>query len=220
MAWSSALTDLRTKLSDGPTDRIRAFKRVFGQIDGSNKVFKTYEFRRVTDFTSATGALGVYLNGTRLLNAAIASDDLSTGFFTLVTAPSAGDILEATYYNQYFLDAELTTFLTFATQWLGLGDDYNAIPSGLRPCALYYALGEGYAKLAVRFSESMSETYRLEDMPDVTRQALIEEYKKNGEAAKAQALQARNEFYSRQGQHLQPLFGSNLGHVRDVAPKR
>lgn len=220
MSWATAIADLRTRLSDGPTDRIRAFKRVFGQIDGSNKVFKTYEFRRVTDFTAASGALGVYLNGTRLLNTAVASDDLNTGFFTLVTAPAAGDVLEATYYNQYFLDSELTTFLTLGTQWLGLGDDYNVIPSGLRPCVLSYATGEGYAKLAVRFSEHMSETYRLEDMPDVARQALIEEYKKNGIEAKDQALKARNEYYTRQGQHLQPLFGVASPRITDVAPRR
>lgn len=220
MAWTTAVLDLRTKLSDGPTDKLRAFKRVFGQIDGTNKVFKTFEFRRVTDMTSGAYPLGVYLNSVRLSAASIAADSPETGFFELVTAPTGSDVLEATYYVQYFLDAELETFLRFATEWLGLGPVFSDCPGGLQPAALQYALAEGYAKLASRFSEHMSETYRLEDMPDVARQKLLAEWKEAGVMARETAHTLRNEYYSRQGQHLSPLFGTNLGRVRDVAPAR
>lgn len=220
MAWNTAVADLRLKLSDTPLDKLRAYKRVFGQIDGVNAVFKTFEYRRVTDFTLAAAPLGVYLNGVRLSTAGIASDDLQTGFFTLASAPAAGSVLEATYYVQFFFDENLTDFLRFATQWLGLGTDYNSIPSGLQGAALQYAAAEAYQKLAMRFSEHLSETYRLEDAPDAERFKLVDEYKRMSDDCRASATTLRDQYYTRQGQSLQPLFAVNRGRVRDVAPPR
>lgn len=220
MAWATALDDLRLKLSDTPLDKLRAFKRVLGQIDGSNKVFKTFEYRRVTDFTAAPAPLGVYLNQVRISSAAVASDDLQTGFFTLVTAPAPGDVLECTYYIQFFFDQNLSDFLRLSAQWLGLGTDPNNIPAGLQPAALQYSAAEAYQKLAMRFSEHLSETYRLEDTPDNDRFKLVDEYKRMAEDCLKSAHTLRDEYYTRQGQSLQPLFGVNRGRVRDVAPPR
>ena len=220
MAWTTAISDLRTKLSDGPTDKLRAYKRVFGQIDGVNTVFKTFEFRRVSNFAGYAPPFGVYLNGILLGAGAVSSDTPENGFFILTSAPAAGDVVEATYYVQYFLDTELDTFLRLGYEWLGFGTVYTDCPSGLQPAVLHYALAESYAKLASRFSEHMSETYRLEDMPDVRRQALIAEWKEAGATARDMAHKLRNEYYTRQGQHLSPLFGTSIGRVRDVAPSR
>jgi len=224
MSWTTALDDLRLMLNDGPTDKLRAFKRVFGTADGVNTRFKTYEFRRVTDFsTEADGtALGVYINSEKVSNSLLESDSPESGFFTFNagTVPAPGQVVEATYYVQYFLDPELQSFLRLGQNWLGYGDDYTLTPQGLRPALLQYATGEGYQKLAMRFSEHSSETYRLEDMPDVRRTALVAEYKNAAAQAKEQAHTLRNEFYSRQGQHLSPLFGVLSPTIRDVAPRR
>lgn len=220
MAWLTAIADARMKMNDGPQDKIRAFKRVLGQIDGVNRRFKTFEFRRVTDFSLATGSLGVYLDQTLLPTSAIASDDLTTGYFTLVNPPAASSVLEATYFVQYFLDSEIETFLRMTANWLGLAENYLDIPVGLQPAAIQYVSAEGYQKLASRFSEHLSETYRLEDMPDVTRQALIAEWKNAGAQARDQAHKLRDEFYTRQGQHLAPLFAVNRGYVPNVVPNR
>jgi len=220
MSWATALADLRLKLSDNSNDKLRAFKRVFGQVDGSNKVFKTFEFRRVTDFTSASAPLGVYINQVRQNTAAIASDDLGTGYFTLVAAPSGTDVVEATYYIQFFLDAELQSFLRFAANWLGLGDDYTQVPTGLVPSATHFALGEAYGKLSMRFAEHISETYRMEDAPTEDRFKIVDEYKQLAKMAREEAEHFRDEYYKRQGQHLSPLYGLNIGTVRDVGPNR
>ena len=220
MSWTTGVADLRLKLSDTPIDKLRAFKRVFGQIDGVNKVFKTFEYRRVTDFTTAAAPLGIYKNQVRLSAGAIASDDLGTGFFELVTAPAAGDVLEASYYVQFFLDSNLEDFLRLSTSWLGLGIDHTVIPSGLQPAALQYASAEAYQKLAMRFAEHASETYRLEDSPDVQRFKLVDEYKRMSEDCRKEATVLRDQYYTRQGQSLQPLFAVNRGNVRDVAPPR
>lgn len=219
MTWSTAATDLRTKLSDNSTDRLRAFKRVLGNLNGTNLTFKTFEFRRITNFTTAASPLGVYLNSVRLSTAAFSSDDTGTGYFSLLTAPVDGDVLEATYYVQYFTDAELIIFLRSACNFLALGDDYTNIPGGLQAGALEYASAEAYQKLALRFADTMSDTYRMEDMPDKDRQMIIDSFKTAAAAAFKEAKEKRNDYYeNRQGQALAPLFGTNLGNVRDVPP--
>jgi len=220
VSWATAIADMRLKLSDNPNDKLRAYKRVFGQIDGTNTVFKTFEFRRITDFTLGAVPLGIYKNQVRLNTSDIASDDVTTGYFTLAAAPSGSDVIEATYYVQFFYDAELDGFLRLASNWLGLGNDYTNIAEGLRPAALQYACGEAYQKLAMRFAEHLSETYRLEDAPDANRFKLVDEYKRMGEDCRKEGENLRNQFYTRQGQSLQPLFGVNAGRVRNVEPSR
>jgi len=118
------------------------------------------------------------------------------------------------------LDSEIEIFLRLAQNWLGFGDDYTTTPTGLRPAILQYAAGEGYQKLAMRFSEHGSETYRLEDMPDVKRTALVAEYKQAAAQAKEQAQNLRDQYYSRQGQHLSPRFGVFSPSITDVPPRR
>lgn len=219
MTWSTAAADLRTKLSDNTTDRLRAYKRVLGNMNGTNKIFKTFEYRRITNFTTASSPLGIYKNSVLLANAAFTSDDTTTGYFTLVTAPVDGDVLEATYYVQYFTDDELITFLASGSKFLGFSNDYTVVPDGLQAGALEYAAGEAYAKLALRFADTMSDTYRMEDMPDKERQMIISSFKDASAAAFKEAKEKRNDYYeNRQGQALAPLFGTNLGNVRDVPP--
>lgn len=220
MGWLTAESDSRLKLNDQPNDKLRAFKRVLGQIDGSNRRFKTFEFRRVTNFTTATAPLGIYIDQQLIMPSEISLDDVTSGYFILATPPANGSVVEATYYCQNFLDSEIQSFLRLSCQWLGLGDDYSQIPGGLQPAAIQYVSAEGYQKLASRFSEHLSETYRLEDMPDVQRQALIAEYKEAAAQAREQAEHLRNEYYTRQGQHLAPLFGINAGMVQNVVPNR
>lgn len=217
MAWDTAVSDLRTKLSDNATDKLRAFKRVFGQLDGSNTLFKTFEFRRITDFTGADAPLGVYLNGALV---SVSDDNVQTGYFTLASAPSDGDALESTYYIQWFLDAEVQSFLRIASNWLGSSDDYTAAQVGLRPSLLTYAAGEAYHKLSLKWSEMMSETYRLEDSPNKGQGDIADKYKKSGDELKDEARLLRNDFYTRQGQALQPLFGAQVGNFRDPGPPR
>lgn len=227
MSWTTAVDDLRLLLNDGPTDKLRAFKRVFGTTDGGNTVFKTLEFRRITDFTTVDpgSPLGIYINGDKadIFAYPLVYDDPGSGYFRFQSPsgiPPSGSVIEATYYIQYFLDTELETFLRLAQNWLGFGDDYSAIPQGLRPAALQYAAAEGYQKLAMRFSTHLSETYRLEDMPDVKQTALLAEYKQASETARHQAQALRNEYYTRQGQSLSPLFGVYSPSIRDVPPRR
>lgn len=216
MSWTTAVDDLRRLLSDGAKDRLRHRKRVFGTINGTNLVFKTLEFRRVTDFTTATAPEGVYVDG---LTVAVASDDLASGEFTLATAPLDGSVVEATYYMQWFTDAELLGFLTDAAYWL-LIDQPTNIPAGLRPAALHYGAQEAYQKMALRWAENLSETYRLEDAPGENAFEIVDKYRQAAMDMHKKSVDLRDGYYTRSGKNLSPNFASIAGRVVDPVPKR
>lgn len=215
--WATPELDLRRTLNDGPTDKLRHRKRVFGQVNGTNKTFKSLEFRRITDLSTAVAPMGVYVNNAI---AAVTSDAPEIGEFELTTAPSEGDIVEATYYVQYFLDTELSGFLTDANEWLGDGLDYTLITEGLRPASLQYASYLGYQKLAMRFHENMSETYRLEDSPENKNIEYLNWLNSMAEGFLKRAKTLRENFYARNDQASAPLFGVAVGAVRRNVPNR
>jgi hypothetical protein len=217
MSWTTAITEFRTNLSDGATDKLRYRKRVFDQANGVNTRFKTFEFRRITDFTSAVAPLGVYVNG---VAATVTTDFPEVGEFVLTSAPANGDTIEASYYIQWFQDSELTVFLNLASQWLGLGSDHLTMVDGLRPAAMQYAMAGAYQKLALRFAEHISEMYRLEDAKDPKLNAVIDGYRKAAEVCRKEADDLKKNFYTRQGQSLQPYFSNISGVVSDPVPKR
>lgn len=212
--WLTAKQDLRTLLSDGPTDRFHYRKQVFGEINGSNLRFKTFDFRRVTLFTQTAG---LFLNGNLLGTSAVSDDSLFNGEFILVTAPVDGDLLEASYYTQWFLDAELDDFLQQASLWTLGTFDYTQIPNGLIPACKKYASAEAYLKMAMRWREYISSFFKVEDAPRPDANAKTESFVKMSEMFRKEALDARTEFYkTRQGQAFQPSFGSVLGSVRSM----
>lgn len=217
MSWSTAVAELRTQLNDGPTDKLRFRKKVLGEQDGSNKIFKTLEFRRVTDLSTPATIFGVFVNN---VLASVTSDFKDHGQFALNTAPVTDDLVEATYYAQYFLDAELSTFLSIASRWLLSNADFTKTTDGLQPCVLKYAEGEAYSKLAGRFIEHLSGTYRMEDLPDSNQKSMIADLEALAKAKKEEAIKDYEMFYTRQGRSLQPLFAVTGGKVRDVVPKK
>lgn len=228
MSWTTnqiGIDELRAALSDGPTDKLAHDKRVLGRKNGTNTRFKTFERRRVTDFTAtpATGSPeGVYLNNELVLVSGIASDSPITGSFVLKSAPDDdGTDMTATYYWQYFVDPELQTFLEKAMSWLGKGTDYTVLDDGLIPAALEYAKYQAYSKLALWFLQNASEAFMLEDKPDEKKNTgVVAEFNRMSAAALKQATTLRDTFYTRQGQSLSPLFGTAGGNVRDPMPRR
>lgn len=217
--WSTAATDLRTLLSDGISDRYNSRKKCFGQIDGSNSMFRTFEFRRITNFTTASLPLGVYKNGTMIPATGISGDYPDTGEFVLGTPyiPVDGDIIEASYYNQWFNDEEIATFLTTASNWCVGASDYTTTVNGLQPAVLKYAAAEAYQKMSIRWRTFLSEMYRVEDEPKKPGTGPADQYAKMAETFREEALKARTEYYdTRQGRSKQALFGSVLGNIKPM----
>lgn len=209
--WLTAKQDLRIALSDGPTDRYHFRKRVFGELNGINTRYKTFEFRRITDFTLTQG---VYLNGTLLPTLAVAADSVLPGEFLLNTPPNDGDIVEASYYTQWFLDAELDSFLTDASRWAVSADDFTQIANGLIPSVKSYAMSRAYLKMSQRWRDYSSSVYKVEDAPQKDGSGPVDDFIKMAAQFKDEAEAQRKEFYTRQDQNLQPLFGTVVGHVR------
>lgn len=222
MSWSTSLTDLRSLLSDGAADRSARRKKVFGKIDGTNATFYTFEFRRVTDFTTATSPLGVFLNGVAV---SVASDDPASGFFTLSVAPAinngaVGAVIEASYYYQWFTDAELTGFLSNAVRWLGLGTDPSVLDDGLVPAALQYAAKDAYYKMALRWRERAATAFQLEDAPRKDAIEAATGFEALVDKSYKMAKELRDDYYGRQGQANAPAFSAAFGCVRPVTPRR
>lgn len=217
--WADPVGDVRKILSDGPTDKLRYRKQVLNQVGGSNQIFKTFEMRRVTDFTqSGISPCGVFVNGSSVT---VDNDDLMSGEFKLDVAPNEGDELRATYYVQWFLDSELEEFLTQAAEWIGTQDDYVDITEDLRPAAKEYAASVAYQKLAAKFAENLSETFQLSDAPDQKRFDPVSAYMKISDSKMKRAQSLRDDVYKgRKGQAGAPIFGTIRGRARDTAPNR
>ena len=219
MAWANPINDLRILLSDGPTDKLRANKAVMGNQNGINSTFKTFEFRRQNDFTAASSVspFGISINGVLVAPSAVATDDTSTGFFSL--APSSvgtNDQLTTTYYIQWFIDSELDFFLQQSSLWLGAGSNYTATADGLKDAALKFAASNAYMKLSLRYAEDFAmEAYRLQDAKDDKRMDIVQAYQNASKQARKDANDSRNDFYTRKGQPLAPISGTIAGNVRN-----
>lgn len=217
MAWSTARQELRTALSDGDTDKLRYRKRVMGIQNGVNLKFKTFEFRRLASFVGATQPVGVFVNDAPV---AVTADQLLSGEFELAAAPGDGDTLRATYYIQFFTDAELDDFLGQAAKWLGFGATFANIVEPLQPAAIAKACCQAYRKLAIRFAENMAEVYQLEDSPDEKKINPVENFRKLAADFCKEAEELRDDYYSRDGKRLAPRFSVVAGNVKDVPPNR
>jgi hypothetical protein len=218
--YQSGISDLQVLLSDQPDDRYMYRKRVFGQCDGTNTSFKTFDRRRVTNFTvAATSGEGLYLNSVLIASSNVTSDVPETGEFVLSTGstPNDGDILEASYYFQWFDISELDTFLQISSRWLQGFNDYTQTPNQLIDALLKYAAAEAYMKMAQRWRSYMSQEYKVEDAPKDSPTYNTNDFLQLAKNFRAEALASRTEYMqTRQGRALQPLFGSIRGRVRSL----
>jgi hypothetical protein len=222
MAWLTSNADLRIALSDGPADKLMFNKQVFGTQNGVNTMFKTFEFRRVTDF-SASGndaTLGMYINSILVAASGIVADDPTVGVVKLLTPPANTDQVTAAYYIQWFTDAELSEFLIQSCNWIGVSQDPSLMDPGLIPSALQYSCYQAYKKLSLRYAMNAGETFRLEDSADPKKMSVVAAYQAAASAALKDATTLRNDFYTRKGMAKAPNFISIAGSVTDVTPRR
>lgn len=219
MPWATAVADVRTVLSDGPTDKLRWHKDVLGLQDGVNVNFKTFEARRISPLVGSNGApIGVFINNVLV---STSSEDLESGLFVLSVAPINGALVRATYYIQWFDDAEIQQFLTTASEWISGADDWTQLPNNLWPAAKTFSAASGFQKLSLRFATNMAETFQLYDSPDQKRFDPVTAYSKIANDMFKLAFELRDDVYkNRQGQALAPIARSIRGRVRDVPPNR
>jgi hypothetical protein len=212
-------------LSDGPTDKLHWRKKVLGEVNSSNLTFKTFEPRRTSPFVSANhnpvGVFNVPAATDNVTQVTVSAEDLESGEFTLSVAPASGDNIIATYYNQWFNDAEIQQFLTTATEWIQGSDDWTQLPNQLWPAAKTYAAATGYQKLVSKFATNLAETFQLYDAPDKQRFNPITAYTNQAKVLFALAFELRDDVYkNRQGRALAPSSQVIRGRIKDVPPNR
>lgn len=217
MSWADPTTDLRNLIGDGAKDKERKLKQLVGQVDGTNKTFFTFEKRFLTDFTAPATPEGAFVNSTLV---AVTSQDAPIGQVVLTVAPDPGDIVEATYYFQWFENSELETFLRSASNWIGIGNDPTKIEGGLQPPAKYYAAQEAVHKLSIQFANSNSAIYLMEEGPKEKKVALVNHFRTLSKDYTDKAMKLLSHFYKGQGAQDGPVFASIAGAVPSVVPRR
>lgn len=225
MAWTTALPDLRKLLFDDVDGKYFYRKKCFGQLNGSNQSFKTFDPRRLTDFTDAdlsAAPLGIYVGGVRVDSDAVVSDDVITGEFILEVPPTNLQGVEATYYVQQFTDEELISFLTNTSKsFLQMGEDYTLIPLQLQMSALQYTVSQCLLMLSMRWTLRASDAFLVEDSPKKEAQGVAKTFADLAQVFSRTATASRNDSYATSaGQSLSPNFVSNFGQVRAIVPRR
>jgi len=213
MSWLDPELDLRTLLSDGAVDKLCYQKKVFGSINGVNATFKTFE-NRIVD-----ASLLVYVDD---VSVSIVSTDFIVGTFNVTAPPPSNSVVRATYYWQYFTDAELATFLIFASSSVGNGIDATTVSSDLIPAAIHYAAGKAYEKLASRAMEPISTEYLLEEIGQKTSLPVerSRQWKSMSDNMYATAKRLMDEVYTAFGKREQPAYGTIQGNQLHYSPQR
>lgn len=149
MAWvlADAVASLRRRLSDGVTDKFVHQMDVDPTPNGLHRVFAVPHSLLVPD------TLTVFLEG-EPLESLIDLDEVAGTFE--IEPPDEGQKLFASYYYQWFTDAELEEFLQQAAQLLnftGVVDD--SLPVGLRTAVQSFAAYYAYMKKAANSAPAM-----------------------------------------------------------------
>lgn len=194
-----AVEDVRKFLNDGPMDKPVKGKRVFGTVDGVNRVFYAFDDRLVL------GSLRATVNDVFVAIGDIVIDDPIIGQFTLDTAPAARATVRAHYYFQYFLDEELQTALESAAQQLTESDSILATPVGLKASAMAFAGHFAFTKQALRWAERVSSRFLAEEAPsdsDLTSRTNLFQQIANAMLKNAETL--RTSYYTSHGRRNIP----------------
>lgn len=156
MAWDqgTAVVSLRSILGDGATDKFIFKQDCIPTADGVTKRFFGGDSRLVTGTLLVN--VGVSGYGPSGYTAFTNHDDVA-GWFELPTAPSGNVQVQATYYYQWFSDAELIDFVTQALNILGFESAADtALPVGLRPAVLHWAASKAFTFKAAEYADSLS----------------------------------------------------------------
>jgi hypothetical protein len=144
---SDAVSRLRSLLNDGPADKFVFKSKAFPPPDGLTRRFFAGHTHVVPD------SLSIYLNGAEISPSG--TPDYVRGSFDLVSAPAPSGNLQATYYHQWFTDAELENFLQSAAENLRYTAIDVDIDQPLRPVLLNLAACDAWANKAGEYAAAL-----------------------------------------------------------------
>lgn len=211
----AAVADLRRFLNDGPTDRPVKGKPVIGRVDAINTTFITWDDRLVD------GTLRVMDNNLVLPDTAVTLVDSITGEFTITPPPALTHTILALYYFQYFLDADMVEALEMATESISSSDDITTVAVGFRPAALAFASSWAYEKQSMRWTQRLSNRFRVEEEPtdkDVSERPKL--FKLWADDFWEKGVKFRDDVYTRQGRRNVPSIARTSPFLPPIAPRR
>lgn len=199
--WAAPLADLRTFLADTTNDNLVKDQKLFGETNGQNRTFFTFEDRLVASGNqSVCGTpIRVFCNAgggyTEIAASGVLVTDSLRGELQLMYVPSGSVSLKASYHYQQFLDAELNVYLQQAANQV-TADTASNIALGLQASALHIAASFAYKRLAQRWQQRKSEQFLLQDEPARTEAAdRIEFYRKQGQDMMTEGIALRRSYY-------------------------
>lgn len=157
-AWevSSAINSLRSLLGDNLRDKFEFKADVFPTPNGLATRFFVGQTRVDAD------SLQVYLAGVQAPSggpSGVVALDAERGTFDLGIAPSGSVEVQASFFYQWFTDAELTVFLHTAAGIVGMEQaDDEALPIGVRSAVLDFSAYYAYMKKAAEHADSLVAT--------------------------------------------------------------
>ena len=231
MPWTDPSGDLRTLLADGPTDNLIKSKRLLGTINGTNRVFFTFEDRLLASGNQSVCAdpINLYLTTTngaissanQLAPSGITVTDQVKGEVTLSFAPSGQLQLTGSYHYQQHLDSEIGFYLQQGANLVAI-DIVDNVPPGLQMATMDYAGAMAHRRLAQRWQQRKSEQFMLQDEPArLEAEALIKFHQDEAKSMRDNAGGERKDFYNlRQDRGLAPAFGLLNRVPRPYTPRR
>lgn len=141
---SSARASLRSLLGDGPADHYEFRSAAYPPPDNVTKRFFAGQPRLVD------GSLAVYVGSAAVSPSGV---DWAKGEFVLNDAPSASVEVHASFYYQWFTDAELDAFIVTAAGLLNY-DGITTVVIGLRGAVLDYACYYAAMRKAAEYADA------------------------------------------------------------------
>jgi hypothetical protein len=220
MSYDSAITELRQLLSDSDKHKRASKKKLIGNVNGDNKSFQTYDKRVLED------GMEVFVAD---ISVDFSLDDATAGLVTINTAPDKNTTVTASYYYQWWLDAEIKTFLNKGAESCSQFDNtapeeaYLQINGGLKGAALYLAASYAMDSLvAYLVNRRHSQEYLIEEdgNDDNKFSSTIAAMTEQSKFFWEKGTWLRDDFYKRQGKRNAPAFGIKTVTQRRYGPYR
>jgi len=225
MSYTTALLELRQMIADTQYNKRSTKKKLVGDVDGSNKLFYSYDKRILGD------TLDVFVDNEKVcydLNDAI------SGEIQLKNAPEASQSVTASYYWTWWTDDELTNFLNKGAQMCGQispeaesdpanDQSYLLIPPGLRNGALNFAASlADTALVQYLVARKHSQEFALEQDggDDEGYSKFLDSLSKAASTFMKTGMTMRDDFYKAQGRQYSPAFGIKVVATRQYGPRR
>ena len=197
-----------------------------GNSDGNNTVFFTYDKKFFPD------TLEIYINDELVTSGYTVSSE-TIGQITFDSAPDINSEVRASYYWQWWTDADLKNFLNKGAEQIGISiasvtnaasdTAYLQVPGGLKtPTLLFAAYLANTSLVSYLVTRKHSSEFLLEQdgNTDSGYNETVKLLKDSADSFMKQSIDLADRFYKRQGRQFAPAFGIKNVNTKVYGPTR